>query len=226
MGSILHDLRGGVRGLLKSPAHTLVAVLTIALGIGVNTTMFSIVQAVLLRPLPFRSPDALVTLNADMPGMSLTNVGFSVPEMDDLSARADLFAQVSPVWVFDANLTGGQRPERVVMVASGPLYFQLLGATPQLGRVLGPEDKADGFAEAIVLSDAAWRRLFGGDPAALGRQVRIDTDLYTVVGVMPPEFRHPAAPPAPAIDVWSVAGFRANPFQSPPVRRAPRLPSA
>lgn len=226
MTSFLQDLRGGVRGLLKSPLATFVAALTIAVGIGVNTTMFSIVEAVLLRPLPYSGADRLVALNADFPGMSLTNVGFSVPEMDDLSARTDLFEMVSPIWVFDANLTGGQRPERVVMVATGTNYFQILGATPQLGRVIGPQDKADGFAEAVVLSDAAWHRLFGGDPSAVGRQVRIDTDLYTIVGVMPPDFRHPAAAPAPNIDLWSTAGFRANPFQSPPVRRSRMLRSA
>jgi predicted permease len=219
MTSFLEDLRGGVRGLLKSPLSTFVAVLTIAVGIGVNTTMFSIVEAVLLRPLPYGSADRLVALNADFPGLSLTNVGFSVLEMDDLSAQSNVFEMVSPVWVFDANLTGGERPERVVMVATGTDYFQILGVAPQLGRVIGPQDKADGFAEAVVLSDAAWRRLFSGDPSAVGRQIRIDTDLYTIVGVMPPDFHHPAAAPAPDIDVWSTAGFRANPFQSPPVRR-------
>jgi predicted permease len=219
MTLFLQDLRGGVRGLLKSPLSTFIAALTIAVGIGVNTTMFSIVEAVLLRPLPYGAADRLVALNADFPGMSLTNVGFSVLEIDDLSARSDVFDMVSAVWVFDANLTGGQRPERVVMVATGANYFQILGTTPQLGRVIGAQDKADGFAEAVVLSDGAWRRLFGGDPSAIGKQVRIDTDLYTIVGVMPPGFRHPAAAPAPDIDVWSTAGFRANPFQSPPLRR-------
>lgn len=226
MTSFLQDLRGGVRGLLKSPTHTAVAVLTIALGIAVNTTMFNIVQAVLLRPLPFKSAERLVSVNANLPGLSLTNIGFSVPEMDDLNARASVFDMITPVWVFDANMTGGQRPERVVMVASGANYFEMLGVAPQLGRVIGREDQADGFAEAVVLSDAAWRRLFGGDPSAIGKQVRIDTDLYTIVGVMPPGFHHPAASPSPNVDIWSHAGFRANPFQSPPVRRSRMLPSA
>lgn len=226
MPTFIQDLRGGVRGLFKSPTHTAVAVLTIALGIGVNTTMFSIVQAVLLRPLPFPDSEALVALNADLPGLNLSNVGFAVPEIDDLAARSTVFEQVTPVWVFDANLTGGQRPERVVMVASGPDYFSILGAHAQIGRVLGPQDKSEGFAEAVVLSDAAWRRLFGGDPSAIGRQVRIDTDLYTIVGVMPPTFHHPAAAPAPNIDVWSVCGFRANPFPPTVTRRNRFLPSA
>lgn len=225
MTSFLQDLRGGVRGLLKSPLHTFIAALTIALGIGINTTMFSIVEAVLLRPLPYQNAERLIAINADLPGLSLKNVGFSVPEADDLAARTDLFDMVSPVWVFDANLTGGQQPERVVMMASGTNYFEMLGAAPQIGRVFGPQDRADGFAEAVVLSDASWQRLFGRDPAALGKQIRIDTDLYTIVGVMPASFRHPAAAPAPNIDVWSTAGFRANPFQSPPVRRSRMLPS-
>jgi hypothetical protein len=109
MTSFLQDLRGGVRGLLKSPLSTFVAALTIAVGIGVNTTMFSIVEAVLLRPLPYGSADRLVALNADFPGLSLTNVGFSVLEMDDLSAQSNVFEMVSPVWVFDANLTWCRR---------------------------------------------------------------------------------------------------------------------
>jgi putative ABC transport system permease protein len=221
----LHDLRGGLRALRKSWTHTVVAVLTIALGIGLNTMMFSIVSSVVMRPLPFRDAGALVSVSANLPGLGLRDVGFSVPELDDLAQRASFFDQVTPVWVFDANLTGGRRPERVVMVASGVEYFSMLGAAPQLGRVFGPEDRADGFAEAVILSDAAWRRLFGGDPSAIGKQVRIDTDLYTIVGVMPPGFHHPAAAASPEVDVWSTAGFRANPFSSQPVRAARMLPS-
>ena len=95
MASFIQDVRGGLRGLLKSPVHSLVAALTIALGIGVNTTMFSIVDAVLLRPLPYQEADRLVAINADFPGLSLTNVGFSVPEMDELSARTDIFEIVT-----------------------------------------------------------------------------------------------------------------------------------
>ena len=221
----LHDLRGGLRALRKSWTHTIVAVLTIALGIGLNTMMFSIVSSVVMRPLPFRDAGALVSVNADLPGLGLRDVGFSVPELDDLSQRGSFFEQVTPVWVFDANLTGGRRPERVVMVASGVEYFSMLGAAPQLGRVIGQEDRADGFAEAVVLSDAAWHRLFGGDPSAVGKQVRIDTDLYTIVGVMPADFHHPAAAASPDVDVWSTAGFRGNPFSPQPIRAQRMLPS-
>jgi putative ABC transport system permease protein len=225
IAELLYDLRGGVRALRASPTHTTIAVLTIALGIGLNTMMFSIVSSIVMRPLPYRESQALVAINADLPGLSLKNVGFSVPEIDDLAARSDVIDQLTPVWVFDANLTGADRPERVVMVASHVNYFTLLGATPQLGRVFEPSDRADGFSQAVVLSDAAWHRLFGGDPAAIGKQVRIDTDLYSIVGVMPPGFRHPAAAPSPDIDVWSAAGFRANPFPPQPTRSVRMLPS-
>lgn len=225
MNEFLHDLRGGLRALAASPAHSVIAVLTIAFGVGLNTMMFSVVSSIVMRPLAFHDPAQLVAINTDLPGMNLSNVGFSVPEVDDLIARTDIFEQVTPVWVFDANLTGGERPERVVMVASHVNYFEALGAAPQLGRVFQPSDRADGFSEAVVLSDAAWHRLFGGDPSAIGKQVRIDTDLYTIVGVMPPGFKHPAGASSPDVDVWSAAGFRANPFSPNPVRTTRMLPS-
>lgn len=226
MSSVLQDVRVGLRGLRKSPTLTAVAVLTVALGIGVNTAMFTIVSAVLLRPLPFPNSQQLVALRADLPGLGLTDVGFSVPELDDLADRSGLFEMLSAVWVIDANLTGAEKPERVLLAAVSPNYFELLGGTPQIGRVLGAQDNARGFAEGVVLSDAAWHRLFGGDPRVLGRQLRLDTDLYTVVGVMPPGFRHPAAAAVGDVDVWAAAGFRANPFPSQPSRRNKMLPAA
>ena len=155
MTTLAHDLRGALRSLLKSPSHTIVAMLTIGVGIGLNTMMFSVVRSVLLRPLPFRSPDALVRVTADLPGSGLQNVGFSVLDIDDLSERATVFEALAPVWVFDANLTGGERPERVVMAATGVNYFPILGETPQLGRVLTPQDQADGRFSAHALTVCA-----------------------------------------------------------------------
>ena len=225
MNPFLHDFRGGVRALRAAPLHTSIAILTIAFGIGLNTMMFSIVSSIVMRPLPYRDPGALVTINTDLPGLAIKNAGFSVLEVEDLAARRDVIDQLTPVWVFDANLTGTERPQRVQMIATHVNYFALLGATPQIGRVFQPEDRADGFSQAIVLSNAFWHRLFGGDPSAIGTQVRIDTDLYTIVGVMPPGFRHPSAIAATDIDVWSAAGFRANPFASNPQRSARMLPS-
>jgi predicted permease len=233
MYTVLQDLRYGFRSLRKSPGFALVAVLTLALGIGVNTGIFSIVDAVLLRPLPFHDPGQLVSIAAEMPGLGLRNVGFSVPEMDDLALRSGLFSEISVVWPVDANLTGGEHPERIELLGVSPNYFSLLGAKPALGRIFGQQDVVPGFAEGVVISDGAWRRLFAADPKVLGHKLQIDNDVYTIVGVMPPGFRHPGRTVEGDVDVWATAGFRAAPFicsgqciSATVTRRARFLPGA
>ena len=226
MDTLIQDLRFAVRTMLKAPGFTAVAILTLALGIGVNTAIFNIVNAVLLRPLPFEHPRQLVAIKADLPGLGLKDIGLAVNELDDLAQRSGVFDQISAVWAVDANLTGGPKPERILLAAVSPNYFTLLGGNAELGRVLGAQDTALGFAEPVVLSDAAWHRIFGGDRDILGKKVRLDNDLYTVVGVMPPSFRNPAAASVGDVDIWGTAGFRANPFPSPPQRRARFLPAA
>lgn len=225
MQPLLQDLRYGVRMLLKKPGFTLVIILTLALGIGANTAIFSVVDAVLLRPLPFPQPEQLVLLRDDLPGRQAENVGLSVDELRDFQERSGVFDQISAVWPVDANLTGSDRPERIELLAVSPNYFSLLGASAQLGRIFGPQDKADGFAEGVVISDGLWRRLFGADPNVLGRKVRADSDLYTIIGVMPPSFRHPSQTLRNEVDMWGTAGFAANPF-GPPVRAQRILPGA
>ncbi|MEO8372516.1 MAG: ABC transporter permease [Candidatus Solibacter sp.] len=221
---LFQDLRYAIRGLRRTPGFAAVAVLTLALGIGANTAIFGIVEALLLRPLPFKEPDRLVSLNASQRGIGVANAGLSLPELEDFRDRAGIFDAVTPAWVFDTNLTGGVRPERVEALAVMPNYFDMLGARPQLGRLFGPQDTAAGFAEAAVLSDAAWRQRFGGDPHILGRSLRFDNDLYTVVGVLPPDFRNPGPTVLGEIEVWITAGFRAAPFPVPPVRNARMFP--
>jgi len=221
--ALWQDVRFAIRGMLKTRGVTVVALLTLALGIGANTAIFSIVNAVLLQPLPFHDPGELVQLNAALPGVGAKNVGFSEPEYEDMRDRAGIFDAVSVVFPAPANLTGGEHPERIQIIGVSPNYFDLLGARPQLGRLFDSRDIADGFAEATVISDGLWHREFGGDPGILGRKVRIDNDLYTIVGVLPPEFRHPAPATAKPIDLWGTAGFRAAPF-SGPIRNARGLP--
>jgi predicted permease len=226
MYSLLQDLRYGLRSLRNAPGFTAIAVITLALGIGVNTAIFSIVYAVLLRPLPFREPGQLVSIQAELNGLGLRNVGVSVPELDDLAQRSGIFEQVCAVWPIDANLTGTKTPERVEGIAVGANYFSLLGVTSaQMGRLFGPQDEAEGFAEAAVISDGAWTRLFGRDPNILGRKMLIDNDPYTIVGVLPRGFRHPGRTVIGDVEVYTAAGFRAAPFLKPPVRRARFLPS-
>jgi putative ABC transport system permease protein len=219
------DLRYAARMLRNRPGFSLVAIITLSLGIGANTAIFSIVHAVLLRPLPFPHPEQIVLVRDDLTGRQLENIGLSVDELKDFQDRSGVFEQISAVWPVDANLTGSDRPERIELLAVSTNYFSLLGATAQLGRVFGPQDQAQGFAEGVVISDGLWRRLFASDPNILGRKVYADTDLYTIVGVMPPGFRHPGKTLRDDVDMWATAGFAANPF-GPPVRAQRILPGA
>lgn len=218
------DVRFALRAMIKARGMTVVALLTLAVGIGANTAIFSVVNAVLLRPLPFHDPEQLVQLQADLPGVGARNVGFSEPEVEDLRDRAGIFEAVSVVFPAPANLTGGERPERIEIVGVSPNYFNLLGARPQIGRLFDNRDVAEGFAEATVISDGLWHRLFGGTPDVVGRQIRVDNDLYVIVGVLPPDFRHPAPASQKPIDLWATAGFRAAPFAGP-IRNARGLPN-
>jgi putative ABC transport system permease protein len=205
----------------KSPRITITVLATLVLGIGANTAIFSIVNATLLKPLPFRDPGQLVELNADLRGLGARNVGFSVPELDDLRDRAGIFSAVSVVWRDTCNLTGGDRPERLEFLAVSPNYFSILDASPQLGRLIDFRDTANGFAEAAVISDALWHKEFGGAGSVIGRRVRLDNDLYTIVGVLPPQFHPPSSPGLHPVDLWITSGFRADPF--PPPQRSVRF---
>jgi putative ABC transport system permease protein len=215
MTTLLLDMRYGLRVLWKSPAFTIVAVLSLALGAGANTAIFSIVNAVLLRSLPFSHPDRLVKIVANNQGVGAQDIGFSVPELDDLRTRAGVFEQVTVTWPTDVNLTGAERPQRLEAQAVSPKYFSMLGISAHIGRVFGPGDEAQGFAEAVVISDSLWARGFGRDPGILGRRVQLDNDPYTIVGVLPPGFRHPGRTLATDVEIWITAGFRANPFPKP-----------
>jgi putative ABC transport system permease protein len=226
MNTLLHNVRYAARVLRNNAGFTVVAVLTLAFGIGANTAIFSVVNAVVLRPLPFPKPEQIVIVRDDLTGRQIEDVGMSVDELKDLQERSGVFEQVSAVWPVDANLTGSDRPERIELLAVSPNYFALLGANAQLGRVFGPvEQQAKGFAEGVVISDGLWKRLFGADRNVLGRKVYADTDLYTIIGVMPPGFRHPGKTLRNDVDMWATAGFSANPF-GPPVRAQRILPGA
>ena len=223
---MLQHLKFATRLLRKNLSFTFIAATTLALGMGATTAVFTLVDAVLLRPLQYRNPSQLVSISADEPVAGGANIGFNPLELDDLRERAGIFDQVSAAWPVSANLTGGDHPERIELVAASPSYFSILGVGPQLGRVFGPEDEALGFSESCVISDAAWHRLFGGDPNVLGRRIYLDGDAYTIVGVMPPGFRHPGRTRATEVDVWGTAGYKADPFPHPPRREQRFVPGA
>jgi putative ABC transport system permease protein len=225
MNSFIQDVRYGLRVLAAKPAFTIVAVLTIALGIGANTAMFTVVNALLLRALPYPHPEQLVRITADFKGTNIPDIGLSVVELTDYREKLEAFDQIAGVWAINANITGSDQPERVEALLASANYFTLLGAQPHLGRVFGPEDEIPGITEIAVISDGLWRRNFGSDPNVLGRKIRIDNDVYTVIGVMPPGFRHPGKTIGAEVDLWAPAGFSALPF-GPPTRGARILQGA
>jgi len=140
MDTIFQDVRFAFRRLLKSPGLTTIVVLTLALGIGANTALFSVVDAVLLRPLPYKNPEQLVAIHDELPGVNAHDAGMSVQERDDFQDRSGVFDQVSEVWAFDVNMTGGDKPERLEGMAVNPNYFEMLGAHAALGRVFTSAD--------------------------------------------------------------------------------------
>ncbi len=221
METLLQDVRYGWRMLVKKPTFTVVAVLTLALGVGANTAIFSIVNAVLLRSLPYRDPDRLVRVFFNEPGVGLRDVRFSKPELDDLQTRSGVFEDVTPIFEGTENLTGAKQPERLEAVNGSFSYFSMLGVTPQLGRLFGPQDFAPGFAPLTVISDGLWRRAYGADPNVLGRTIRIDGDPTTIIGVLPRGFRHPGPTTSGEVEVFGAGGFSADPF--PPPLRGTRI---
>jgi predicted permease len=225
MEILFNDIRYAFRIMRKSPGFTLIIILTLALGIGANTSIFSIVNAVLLRSLPYYDPGRLVKITFNNPGIDLHDVRFSVPELEDLKSRADIFKEVSVVFAGSTNLTGGTQPERLEMLEVSPNYFSMLGTAPEIGRLFGPQDFALGFAEATVISDSLWRRSYGADPNILGKSLRMDNDPYTIVGVVPAGFRHPGKTIARDVEVWVTCGYSADPFPKP-ARNVRVLPEA
>jgi predicted permease len=225
MGPLLQDIHYGLRMLLKKPTFTIVAVLTLALGVGANTAIFSIVNAVLLRSLPYRDPDRLVRIFFNEPGVGLRDVRFSKPELDDLQTRSGVFEDVSPIFEGSEDVTGTKQPERVEAVNGSFSYFSMLGVTAQIGRLFGPQDFVPGFASEAVISDGLWRRAYGADPNVVGRTIRIDNDPLTIIGVLPRGFRHPGPTVSGDPEVFGAGGFSGNPFP-PPMRGTRVLVSA
>jgi predicted permease len=226
MEILFNDIRYAFRIMRKSPGFTLIIILTLALGIGANTSIFSIVNAVLLRSLPYYDPIRLVKITFNNPGIGLRDIRFSVPELEDLKSTAGVFEEVSVVFPSSTNLTGArQQPERLELLGVSPNYFSMLGASPQIGRLFDSQDFALGFAEAAVISDGLWRRSYGGDSNILGKHLQLDNDPYTIVGVLPAGFRHPGKTIARDVEVWVTTGFSADPWPKP-ARNVRVLPEA
>jgi putative ABC transport system permease protein len=206
------DLRFAVRMLGRARRFTVVAVLTMALGIGATTAIFSVVNATLLRPLPYPHPEQLVRIEDDLVGIGAQDIGMSTPEWRDLQ-RSGVFTYVSPTWYDDNNLTGLAHPQRVGILSVATNYFALLGVKPQVGVTFDPTDATPGFNGQVVISDGEWKRAFGGDSNVIGRLVQLDSDSYRIIGIMPPGFAAPGGTRQErSTEVWPAFGFSGDPL--------------
>src|SRR6201993_2481767 len=188
--NLLQDSRFAIRMLAKAPGFSGIAILTMALGIGATTAIFSLVDAALLHPLPYPHPEELVRIEDDLPGAGATDAGISIPEFKDLQ-RSGIFQYVVLEIFGSANLTGASQPSRMQYEGVSPAYFAMLGLKPELGQTFDPQDQRLGFTLDVVISDGLWKRAYGSDPHIVGRTMRADNDLYRVIGVMPPGFHDP-----------------------------------
>ena len=206
LGDLRQDLSYGLRMLLKQPLFTGVAVLALALGIGGNTAIFSLVNAILLRQLPFRQPEQLVWVSARRaePG----KFQFTLPDFLDFRDQNQGLAGISAFANWSANLTDRGDPERLHGLRISANVFQLLGVEAAAGRTLLPADDTPGLQRVVVLSHGLWQRRFGADPLLVGKTLTLNGDSYTVVGVLPQQFSFPireaelAIPLAPDADPW------------------------
>ncbi|MGC2638685.1 MAG: ABC transporter permease [Acidobacteriaceae bacterium] len=189
--TLLQDLRYAVRMLAKSPELAAVAGLTLALGVGANTAIFSVVNAVLLRPLPYASPGQLVSLSEGQPKDGISGDGLSWDAYTALRDHSRSFSAVAGLAAHALTLTGRGEPADMSTVSVTPDFFSLFRTHPLLGRTLMPEDGQDGAAPVAVLSEGLWRSRFGADPEIAGRSVTLDQRTYTISGVMPASFRTP-----------------------------------
>jgi putative ABC transport system permease protein len=183
MDTLLQDLRYAARQLIRNRGFTIVAVLTLTLGIGANTAIFSVIRGVLLRPLPFPEPERLM-LGVEMVGQGRS--GVTAPDFNDWRAQSRTL-DIAAFVTYDANLTGIDEPERVTAARVTSNYFATLGVRPALGRVFAPEEEPEGGPRIAMLTSGFWRRRLGGDSTVIGRSITLDDVPYTIVGVMGPD---------------------------------------
>lgn len=196
---MLQDLIYGLRWLRKNPGFTVLSVLMLAVGIGVNTAMFSVINAVLLRPLPYLEPDRIVWMNES--GSEIQNRMVSYPNFVDWRARNRVFESMSTIRGFWVNITGTDRPESVASRMVTSEYFKVMRATPILGRDFTPDDDKPGAAPVTLISYGTWQQRYAGDPNIVGKQILLDDKPHTIIGVMPESFAHHGPPP-----LWVLMG--------------------
>ncbi len=195
METLFQDVRYGIRTLLKNPGFTAIAIITLALGIGANTVIFSVVDSVLLRPLPFKDADRLVLLWETNPqqnspdGKSAQASG--IANFTDWNSQNQVFDAMAAYFNWTYNLTGVDEPERLEAAVVTGSFFDVLGAQSSMGRPIIPDDDQSGKDNVVVLSHGFWQRRFGSDAAIIGKVITLNQNSFTVIGVMPSGFKFP-----------------------------------
>ena len=202
------DLRYAIRTLRSSPGFALIALATLALGIGANTAIFSVVRTVLLDPLPFTAADRIVRVWQSNPTIGVDQASFSEPDFIDIARETRLAESMGGFWFADGlssvDLSGEGEPERLSVALVTPGFFETLRPHPVVGRVLSADEHVPGSGRAAVISYTLWQRRFAGDPGVVGRTIRLNQEPFNVVGVMAPGFTYPAAQ---VIDAWIPLSF-------------------
>lgn len=187
--AVWQDLRYGGRVIRKNPALSLTIVITVALGIGANATIFGVINAVLLEPLPYKDPDRLVRLWQSNPGQNQTEGLVSAPNYLDWKNQQSTFEQLAALELATFNLTGSGEPQRIAAARVTANLIPTLGVAPALGRSFSPEEDKNGTGRVVLLSDNLWRRQFGSDPTIVNKTIQLNGESYTVIGVMPAGFQ-------------------------------------
>lgn len=216
MSAFIRDVRYGARALLRSRGFALVAMITLALGIGATTAIFSVTHAVLLSSLPFAEPERIVMVWENNPRLKQGGDRLPAAPADFLDWRTQnkVFQDIAAFTTFSFSLTGGGQPEKIDAVLCSAGFFSALGVRPALGRAFEPGEDEFGRHRVVVISDGLWRRRFGGDRGIIGQTLTLTGNQYTVIGVMPPGFTFPQGatmPPGldfpPRTELWSPLPF-------------------
>jgi predicted permease len=219
--NLAQDLRYAVRMLVRSPGFSLIVIATMALGVGATTAIYSVIDATLLHPLPYPNPSEIVHIEANLPGVGAHDVGFSIPELRDLQ-NSGVFQYVSFCFHGSENVTGSAQPTHIDGATVSPSYFAVLGVDAALGRTFDPHDASLGSNGEVIISDGLWKRAFGVDPHIIGKSLRLDNDLFQIVGVMPASFRDQGQTSEQrGTELWAADGF--SDAHAPPPMRGARL---
>jgi putative ABC transport system permease protein len=218
---MIHEIRLALRSLLKTPGFTAVAVITVALAIGANTAIFSLVNALLIRPLPYKAPQDLVLLWEKFTNQGLDRIPVSAPEYQDYEKLLQSYERIAAFDYVDLNLTTGDLPERIQGAVVAPSLFPLLGIEPIAGRVFSESERGEGNDNVVMISARLWQRRFNSDPSLVGKQLSLNGRTFTVIGIMPAKFEFPVplfnvqgGTFAQRVDIWKPIAFTKGELES------------